>query len=179
MPKNMICWIAYLPVRMLIRHLFLTKQPLILANGVIQVTVLFWMILKRCVTEKLLIQFVNTKDIQSFLQNKTLPRFVRGFAFVSTKAVLVRKSRRTFGAHKPKAPLCKGSWRRRRLRDCFSVKFCFFLQSLRLASQSTSLCTREALYRPTVHLKSVTHYTLHGKECEKEYEQKCPYSFLP
>ena len=25
-------------------------------------------------------------------------------AFVPTKAVLVRKSRRTFGAHKPKAP---------------------------------------------------------------------------
>ena len=27
--------------------------------------------------------------------------------FVSTKAVLVRKRRRTFGAHKPKASLCK------------------------------------------------------------------------
>ena len=27
-----------------------------------------------------------------------------GFAFVSTKAVLVRKNRWTFGAHKPKAP---------------------------------------------------------------------------
>ena len=32
------------------------------------------------------------------------PRIVRGFAFVSTKAVLVRKSRRTFRTHKPKAP---------------------------------------------------------------------------
>ena len=29
---------------------------------------------------------------------------MRGFAFVSTKAVLVRKRRVTFGAHKPKAP---------------------------------------------------------------------------
>ena len=29
---------------------------------------------------------------------------MRGFAFVPTKAVLVRKRRRTFGAHKPKAP---------------------------------------------------------------------------
>ena len=28
-------------------------------------------------------------------------------AFVSTKAVLVRKRRRTFGVHKPKAPLCR------------------------------------------------------------------------
>ena len=32
------------------------------------------------------------------------PRIVRGFAFVPTKAVLVRKRRRTFGTHKPKAP---------------------------------------------------------------------------
>ena len=32
------------------------------------------------------------------------PRLARGFAFVSTKAVLVRKRRRTFGAHKSKAP---------------------------------------------------------------------------
>ena len=46
-----------------------------------------------------------------------------------------------------------------------------FLQSLRLASQATSLYTREAHYRPTVHLKGVTHYTLQGKACEKEYEQ--------
>ena len=37
--------------------------------------------------------------------------------------------------------------------------------------QATSLYTREAYYRPTVHLKSVTHYTLQGKACEKEYEQ--------
>ena len=29
---------------------------------------------------------------------------MRGFAFVPTKAVLVRKIRRTFGAHKSKAP---------------------------------------------------------------------------
>ena len=33
-----------------------------------------------------------------------LPRLARGFAFVSTKAVLVRKNRRTFEAHKPEAP---------------------------------------------------------------------------
>ena len=40
----------------------------------------------------------------------------RNVAFVSTKAVLVRKSRRTFRTHKPKAPP-GGSWRRRRLRE--------------------------------------------------------------
>lgn len=34
---------------------------------------------------------------------------MRGFAFVPTKAVLVRKIRQAFGAHQPKAPLCKGS----------------------------------------------------------------------
>lgn len=52
----------------------------------------------------------------------------------------------------------------------FSMKF-LLLQTLRLASQATSLYTREAHYRPTVHLKGVTHYTLQGKACEKEYEQ--------
>lgn len=53
----------------------------------------------------------------------------------------------------------------------FSMKF-LLLQALRLASQATSLYTREAHYRPTVHLKGVTHYnTLQGKACEKEYEQ--------
>lgn len=52
----------------------------------------------------------------------------------------------------------------------FSMKF-LLLQTLRLASQATSLYTREAHYHPTVHLKGVTHYTLQGKACEKEYEQ--------
>ena len=33
-------------------------------------------------------------------------------------------------------------------------------------------------YRPTVHKKGVTHYTLQGKVCEKEYGQKHPYSFF-
>ena len=50
------------------------------------------------------------------------------------------------------------------------MKF-LLLQTLRLASQATSLYTREAHYRPTAHLKGVTHYTLQGKACEKEYEQ--------
>ncbi len=39
------------------------------------------------------------------------------------------------------------------------------------ASRATSLYTREAYHRPTVHLKGVTHYTLQGKVCENEYEQ--------
>ena len=38
------------------------------------------------------------------LNKLLLPRLVRGFDFVSTKAVLVRKNRQTFGAHKPMAP---------------------------------------------------------------------------
>ena len=50
------------------------------------------------------------------------------------------------------------------------MKF-LLLQSLRLASQATSLYTREAHYRPPVHLKGLTHYTLQGKVCEKEYGQ--------
>ena len=52
----------------------------------------------------------------------------------------------------------------------FSMKF-LLLQTLRLASQATSLYTREAHYHPPVHLKGVTHYTLQCKACEKEYEQ--------
>ena len=37
--------------------------------------------------------------------------------------------------------------------------------------RATSLYTREAHFLPTVRLKGVTHYTLRGKVCEKEYEQ--------
>ena len=54
----------------------------------------------------------------------------------------------------------------------------FLLQSLRLASQATSLCTMEAHYRPTVHLKGVTHYTLRSNACEKEYEQNARTPFV-
>ena len=51
------------------------------------------------------------------------------------------------------------------------MKF-LLLQSFRLASQATSLYTREAHYRPTVRLKGVTHYTLQGKACEKGQRRK-------
>ena len=114
-----------------------------------------------------LLLFCQANDILSWLR----------VAFVSTKAVLVKKSRQTFGAHKPKAPLCKGSWRRRRLRDCFTMKFCFYNPSVSLA-RATSLYTREAHYRPTVHRKGVTHYTLQSKACEKEYEQSVRTPFV-
>ena len=46
----------------------------------------------------------NVKIFNALLTNKFMPRLVRGFAFVSTKAVLVKKSRRAFGTHKSKAP---------------------------------------------------------------------------
>ena len=39
------------------------------------------------------------------------PRLVRGFAFVFAKAVLVRKGRRTFGAHKKPSPVGEGGSR--------------------------------------------------------------------
>ena len=48
--------------------------------------------------------------------------------------------------------------------------FCFYNPSVSLA-RATSLYTREAHHRPTVHLKGVTHYTFQSKACEKEYEQ--------
>ena len=90
---------------------------------------------------------------------------------MSTKAVLVRKSRRTFRTHKPKAPLCIGSCRQRRLRDCPTKTFSFYNPSVSLA-RATSLYTREAHYRLTVHLKSVTHYTLRGKRVKKDRDEK-------
>lgn len=52
----------------------------------------------------------------------------------------------------------------------FSMKF-LLLQTLVLLRKPPPFNTREAHYRPTVHLKGVTHYTLQGKACEKEYEQ--------
>ena len=54
---------------------------------------------------------------------------------------------------------------------------CYFYNPSVSLARATSLYTREAYHRPTVHSKGVTHYTLRGKECEKEYEQNCPYSF--
>ena len=53
-----------------------------------------------------------------------LPRLARGIAFVTTNAVLVRKSRRTFGTHKPKPPLCKGSLIRAVLLRIVGSGFC-------------------------------------------------------
>ena len=46
----------------------------------------------------------TVKISMPFLTYNFLPRLVRGFAFVSTKAVLVRKSRWTFETHILKAP---------------------------------------------------------------------------
>ena len=56
------------------------------------------------------------------------------------------------------------------------MNYCFYNPSVSLR-RATSLYTREAYHHPAVHLRGVTHYTLQSKECEKEYEQNCPYSF--
>ena len=70
----------------------------------------YWIVGKNtCQKIKFLIFCVNVKISNALLTNKFKPRFARGFAFMPTKAVLVRKNRRTFGTHKTKAPLCKGS----------------------------------------------------------------------
>ena len=57
-----------------------------------------------------------------------------------------------------------------------STIFCFYNPSV-TASRATSLYTREAHCHPIVQRKGVIHYTLPCKACEKEYEQKCSYSF--
>ena len=54
-----------------------------------------------------MISYTIEKILSIFLISESSPRLARGFAFVSTKAVLVRKNRQTFRAHKPKAPLCR------------------------------------------------------------------------
>ncbi len=95
-----------------------------------------------------------------------LKRGMPYFAFVSTNAVLVRKRRRTFGAHRPKAP--SG----RELPTKSEYKF----KVARAPSVTASPCHLppggRLCYRPTVHLKGVTHYTLRGKACEKGQRRK-------
>ena len=51
-----------------------------------------------------MISYTIEKILSIFLISESSPRLARGFVFVSTKAVLVRKNRQTFRAHKPKAP---------------------------------------------------------------------------
>ncbi|MBQ4274448.1 MAG: hypothetical protein IJB94_05720, partial [Clostridia bacterium] len=53
----------------------------------------------------------------------------------------------------------------------FRYNFIFNNPSVSLA-RATSLYTREALYRQTVRLNGVTHYTLRGKACEKGQRRK-------
>ena len=98
------------------------------------------------------------------------------FAFVSTNAVLVRKRRRTFGTHKPKAPLCKGSWRRRRLRDCFTMNF-LFLQSLRLACASHLPLHKGGLSPPDSTPKRCNTLYLAEQGVWKGVRTNRPYSF--
>ena len=52
-----------------------------------------------------------------------------------------------------------------------------FLQPLRIASRSTSPDTGEAHYRPTIHLKGVTHYTLQAR-CVKKGQRNFTFSVL-
>ena len=103
-----------------------------------------------------------------------MPRLVRGLAFVSTNAVLVRQSRRTFGAHKPKAPSGRelptksGEGERVTIE---LVQIQSYAGSFRHAIACHLPPGGRLCCRPIVHLKSVTHYTLQSKACEKEYEQ--------
>jgi hypothetical protein len=65
----------------------------------------YWIVGKNtCQKIKFLIFCVNVKISNALLTNKFKPRHVRGFTFVPTKAVLVRKRRRTFRAYKTSLP---------------------------------------------------------------------------
>ena len=99
---------------------------------------------------------------------------MRGFAFVSTQAVLVRKNRRTFGTHKPKAPSgrelpTKSGEGERVTIELVQIQSC--AGSFRHAIACHLPHGGRQYYRLTVHQKGVTHYTLQSKACEKEYEQ--------
>ena len=99
-----------------------------------------------------------------------LPRLVRGFAFVDTKAVLVRKNRQAFVAYKPKAPSGRelptksGEGERVTIE---LVQIQSYAGSFRHAIACHLPPGGRLCCRPIVHLKSVTHYTLRGKACEK------------
>ena len=92
------------------------------------------------------------------------------FAFVSTKAVLVRKSRRTFRTHNPKAPSVRelptksGEGERVTIE---LVQIQSYAGSFRHAIACHLPPGGRLCCRPIVHLKSVTHYTMHSKACEK------------
>ena len=99
---------------------------------------------------------------------------MRGFAFVSSKAVLVRKNGRTFGAHRPKAPSGRelptesGEGERVTIE---LVQIQSYAGSFRHAIACHLPPGGRLCCRPIVHRKGVIHYTLPCKACEKEYEQ--------
>ena len=127
------------------------------------------------------------------------------FAFVPTKAVLVRKSRRTFGTHKPKAPSGRELPTKSGEGECVTMKFnlnfrrgllpsrsaCHRLAAARSCSGSdtTPWChslplrrfatsRRKAMLPPDSASKKCNTLYLGGKACEKRTENfhvLCPF----
>ena len=87
------------------------------------------------------------------------------FAFVPTKAVLVMKTRRTFGEHKPKAPSERELPTESGEGECVTIK----------STQAESHAGSFHRYRgpPSSRRKAM----LPPDSMEKEYEQNCSYSF--
>ena len=116
--------------------------------------------------------------------NITLTRSAYHFqfdtAFASTNAVLARKSRRTFGTHKPKAP----SGRELPTESGEGERVA--IESVQIQSRAGSFhryrgppsSRRKAILLPDSTPKRYNTLYLASKECEKEYEQDRPYSFL-
>ena len=92
------------------------------------------------------------------------------FRFRAYKSSACQEKQTNFRGAQPKGSLVQRELSPKVTEGLFCGRL-LLLQSLRLATQATSLYTREAHHRPIVHLKGVTHYTLRGKACEKEYEQ--------
>ena len=92
---------------------------------------------------------------------------------MSTKAVLVRKNRRTFGVRKPMAPSERELLTESGEGECVTIKFNYIQShagSFRQPSAATFLSEEGLLPPDSTPIRCNALY-LAGKACEKEYEQ--------
>ena len=112
---------------------------------------------------------------------KLSPRLARGLAFVSTNAVLVRKSRWTFGEHKPKAPSGRELPTKSGEGERVTIKL-VQIQSYAGSFRHAIACHLppggRLCCRPIVHRKGVTHYTLQARRVKRSTNKTVRTPFL-
>ena len=127
-----------------------------------------------------MISYTIEKISSIFLISESSPRLTRGFVFVSTKAMLVRKNRQTFRAHKPKAPSGRelptksGEGERVTIE---LVQIQSYAGSFRHGYAVPPSSRRKAMLPPDIHRKGVTHYTLQAR-CVKKGQRIFTFSVL-